>query len=162
MNDRILATEAALRAATDLRRTLESLQVSARRVIALADRVADPSEWDGPDAARFRQAEWPQARDLLVPAVRNLDLMRSSAETVIRAILAAGGSGGASPLVAAGAVSLFAQSQHAPALNGREQEAVRAHGAGQQSDQLTYQDAVRKANQGLKYLGRRNQGQQRG
>ena len=161
MNDRILATEAALRAATDLRRSLESLQVSARRVMALADRVADPTEWDGPDAARFRQAEWPQARSALVPAIRNLDLMRSSAETVIRAILAAGGSSSGSG-VAGGAVSVFAQNQHAPALNAREQEAVRAHGAGQESDQLTYQDAVRKANQGLKYLGQRNQGQQRG
>ncbi|MBO0683168.1 MAG: hypothetical protein J2P45_08445 [Candidatus Dormibacteraeota bacterium] len=162
MNDRILATEAALRAATDLRRSLESLQVSARRVITLAERLADPAEWDGPDARRFRQAEWPQARDSLAPAVRDLDLMRSSAEGVIRAILAAGGAAGGSELMAAGAVSVFAQHQHAPALNGREQEAVRAHGAGQQPDLPTYQDAVRKANQGLKYLGRRNLGQQRG
>lgn len=93
MGGRVLATEAASKAAIDLRVAVRDLQADTQRVMVLGERLADPSYWDGAAAAEFRQVHWRQARASLQPLIQDLERLRASAERVIDHILEAGGEG---------------------------------------------------------------------
>ena len=93
MSDRVLATQAALKAVVDLHAGVRDLQAGIKQVITLGDGLADPAVWDSPEAARFRQTEWPQSRAALPAALPVLEAVRAGAERTIRAILEAGARG---------------------------------------------------------------------
>jgi hypothetical protein len=93
MGDRVLATQAALKTAVDVRGRVRDLQAAAQQVMVLSDQLASPEVWDGQSAAQFRQVQWPNARTSLLAGMQTLDRVRSSAETVIREILVAGSQG---------------------------------------------------------------------
>ena len=93
MSDRVLATQAALKTAVDVRAKVRDLQAAAQQVMVLSDQLASPEVWDGPLAVQFRQVQWPHARTSLQAGVKTLESVRSSAETVIREILVAGSRG---------------------------------------------------------------------
>ncbi|MBO0685144.1 MAG: hypothetical protein J2P45_18485 [Candidatus Dormibacteraeota bacterium] len=93
MSSRVLATQTAERAAVDLRGRLQSLQGVTRQVLALGDKLADPTSWDGPEAARFR-SEWPQMGGALRQLMPALESLQRSSETVVEQIIQAGSQGG--------------------------------------------------------------------
>src|SRR5262245_34080708 len=93
VSDRVLATQAALEAAVRLHASVRDIQAAVEQVIALGDALADPAVWDSPEAARFRQTEWPQRRAGLPSTLPLLERTRANAERTIRAILEAGASG---------------------------------------------------------------------
>lgn len=93
MSTRVLATQTAEKAAVDLRGRLQSLQGVARQVLSLGDRLADPTTWDGPEAARFR-SDWPQMGGALRQIMPALESLQRSSETVVEQIIKAGSQGG--------------------------------------------------------------------
>jgi hypothetical protein len=103
MSSRVLATDAARQAAADLKRMLPQLQAAAREIIALGDRLANPSIWEGPSAAEFRHSQWRPVRTSLQPTIQALLRLESTAEVVINEILRAGGEGPGSGTTAGGA-----------------------------------------------------------
>jgi hypothetical protein len=92
VSTRVLATQAALRAATDLEGKLGSLSSASQQALALGQTLSDPDAWDGPEAARFR-GEWQRTGGALRQVLLHVEGLQPSTRKVIGDILAAGSEG---------------------------------------------------------------------
>jgi hypothetical protein len=92
VSTRVLATQAALRAATQLEGRLGSLGTAAQHALALGQTLADPNAWDGPAAARFRGG-WQQTGGAVRQVLQQVEGLQRTAREVIGEILAAGNEG---------------------------------------------------------------------
>jgi hypothetical protein len=100
---RVLATQAALQAAQKPQSALSNrLQVRLREVTRTGQLLAEPGQWDGPEAARFRQATWPEVTGHINQVGSSLDRLQAQAEGAVRDILRAGDAGLAAPGAASG------------------------------------------------------------
>jgi hypothetical protein len=88
---RVLSTPEAVQAAQRLQSILSgSLTGDLRQLQQLGQTLANPADWDGPIAARFR-SEWPNEERALQQAVTNLETLQKQVQQILRNIMAAGG-----------------------------------------------------------------------
>ncbi len=90
MSDRVLATDAARRAAAQYRLRLRDVIDAQQQVLQSGLKLCDPAIWDGPMAKEFRTVHWPPAQRALRGSLAALNRLQAGAETVVSEILRAG------------------------------------------------------------------------
>jgi hypothetical protein len=91
---RVLGTEAARRAALEMRQLLEgSMSAHIQALLTQGRTLSKPTVWDGPQAAAFRQAQWPSVERSLVLMQQRLPVLQANAATVVGDIVHSGTAG---------------------------------------------------------------------
>jgi hypothetical protein len=91
---RVLGTQRALQAAQQQRSIIaDRLQGDLRDLASCGKVLADPSQWDGAEASRFRSETWPQVNAGISRALPSLEQLQAQAEKVVQDILRAGTAG---------------------------------------------------------------------
>ena len=90
MNSRVLSTQEAITSAQRLQQILSgSLTSDLRQLQQLGATLSAPTEWDGPQAQKFR-SQWPGQNQALQRAISNLETLQQQAQQVVQNILRAG------------------------------------------------------------------------
>lgn len=90
MNPRVLSTQEAITSAQRLQQILSgSLTGDLRQLQQLGATLSSPTEWDGPQAQKFRAA-WPNESRALQQTITNLETLQKHAQQVVRNIMNAG------------------------------------------------------------------------
>jgi len=88
---RVLGTEAARRAALEMQQLLEgSMSAHIQALLTQGRTLSRPDVWDGPQAATFRQAQWPSVERSLVLMQQRLPILQANAATVVGDIVHSG------------------------------------------------------------------------
>jgi Skp family chaperone for outer membrane proteins len=87
---RVLATEDAKTAATQLVQLSGQLKDEIQKVIAQGNKLADQNQWDGKLAAAWR-TDWQNDQKQLQTSSQQLDTLQKRAQQAVQAILTAGG-----------------------------------------------------------------------
>ena len=90
MSPRVLSTQEAITSAQRLQQILSgSLTSDLRQLQQLGTTLSTPTEWDGPQAQKFR-SEWPSQSQAMQRAITNLESLQKWAQQVVQNILRAG------------------------------------------------------------------------
>jgi len=90
VNQRVLSTQEAITSAQRLQQILSgSLTSDLRQLQQLGTTLSTPTEWDGPQAQKFR-SEWPGQNQAMQRAITNLESLQKWAQQVVQNILRAG------------------------------------------------------------------------
>jgi hypothetical protein len=109
---RVVGTDRARQAALEMRQLLEgSMSANLQALVTQGRTLTNPRIWDGPQAATFRQAQWPAMERSLVTLQARLPAMQRNASSVVNDIIHSGTAGviGGGTLVALGTILLEAQ-----------------------------------------------------
>ena len=87
---RVLATQDAKAAASQLVQLSGQLKEEIGKVVAQGDKLAQPNEWDGKLAVTWR-GDWGNDKKQLQSAAQQLDALEKRAKQAVEAIIAAGG-----------------------------------------------------------------------
>jgi hypothetical protein len=90
MSQRVLSTQEAVTTAQKLQQILSgTLTNDIRQLQQLGTTLANPNEWDGPQAVKFR-SQWANDSKGLQQAITNLEALQKQAQQIVQSILKAG------------------------------------------------------------------------
>ncbi len=90
MSQRVLSTQEAVTTAQKLQQVLSgTLTNDLKQLQQLGTTLANPNEWDGPQAVKFR-ADWANDSKSLQQAITNLETLQKQAQQIVQNIIKAG------------------------------------------------------------------------